>query len=139
MAAWGVVGLVGGWALRPLTQNYADSSPVVTWLQVAALVFVAAFLAGTAWVTHRTISRRSWIDPHKAVNLLVLAKACALVGALVAGGYAGYAIAWIGEPAELAEQRMIRSGLAAVAGLAMCVAALLLERACRVRDDGEEA
>ncbi|QIX28194.1 DUF3180 domain-containing protein [Nocardioides sp. JQ2195] len=128
-------GLVGGWALRPLTQAYADSSPVVTWIPVLALAFVAVVLGAVAWATRRTIARRLYLDPHRAVNRLVLAKACALVGALVAGGYAGYALAWLGMSAELAEQRSIRGGLAALAGLAMCGAALLLERACRVRDD----
>lgn len=139
LAGCAVVGLVGGWALRPLTQAYADSSPVVTWVPVLALAFVAALLAGVAWVTRRTIVRRLYLDPHRAVNRLVLAKACALVGALVAGAYAGYALSWLGMSAELAEQRSIRGGLAALAGLAMCGAALLLERACRVRDDDSGA
>jgi hypothetical protein len=40
--------------------------------------------------------------------------------------------------AELAEQRMLRSGIAALAGVAMCAAALLLERACRVRKDDDD-
>ncbi|KRF16599.1 hypothetical protein ASG90_10005 [Nocardioides sp. Soil797] len=134
-----VVGLVAGWALRPLTQAYADSSPVVTWVPVLALALVAVILSAVAVMTRRTISRRLYLDPHRAVNRLVLAKACALVGALVAGGYAGYALSWLGMSAELAEQRSIRGGLAALAGFAMCGAALALERACRVRDDGSDA
>ena len=76
-------GLIGGWALRPLTQRYAVSSPVITWLQVLAIFFVAVVLAAVAWSTRRTIARRHFLDPHRAVNRLVLAKACALVGALV--------------------------------------------------------
>ena len=38
----------------------------------------------------------SGCEPHRAVNRLVLGRAGALVGALVAGGYAGYAVSWIG-------------------------------------------
>ncbi|KQY50283.1 MULTISPECIES: DUF3180 domain-containing protein [unclassified Nocardioides] len=139
LAACLTVGLVVGWAIRPLTQRYADSSPVVTWIQVLALFLVAAMLGATAWATHRTIARRQFLEPHRAVNRLVLAKACALVGALAAGGYAGYAVAWLGLPAELADQRSLRSGIAAVGGGLMCGAALLLERACRVRDGGDGA
>ena len=63
----------------------------------------------------------------------MLARAGALVGALVAGGYAGYALSWIGDPAELAGQRILRSVVAVLAGVLMVVGALLLERACRVR------
>jgi integral membrane sensor domain MASE1 len=77
--------------------------------------------------------RRERLEPHQAVNRLVLARAGALVGALVAGGYAGYAISWIGDPAELAGQRILRSVIAVVAGVLIVVGALLLERACRVR------
>lgn len=139
LAGWAIVGIFGGWAVRPLTQRYADSSPVVTWLQVFVLFFVAVVLGGIAWSTRRTVARRELLEPHRAVNRLVMAKACALVGALVAGGYAGYAVSWIGMQAELAEQRMGRSALAAVGGLLMCAAALLLERACRVRDDDPDA
>ncbi|WP_082748802.1 DUF3180 domain-containing protein [Nocardioides jensenii] len=134
-----VAGLVGGWAVRPLTQRYADSSPVVSWVQVLVLFFVAVVLGATAWSTYRTIARRHFLEPHRAVNRLVLAKACALVGALVAGGYAGYAVSWLGLAAELAEQRMLRSALAALAGALMCGAALLLERACRIRKHGDGA
>ena len=69
----------------------------------------------------------------------MLAKACALVGALVAGGYVGYALSWVGLAAELADQRMLRSGVAALGGLLTCGAALLLERACRVGAEDERS
>ena len=37
------------------------------------------------------------------MNRLVLARACALVGALVAGGYLGYALSWVGVDTELGD------------------------------------
>ena len=59
------------------------------------------------------------------MNRLVLARACALVGALVAGGYLGYAISWIGVDAELAEPAgLVARVAAAVAGVAMTIAAV---------------
>ena len=113
---------------------------MVTWLQVLALFLVAAILAATAWATWRTLHVRGQrMEPHRAVNRLVLAKACALVGALAAGGYAGYALSWVGMGAELADQRMLRSGVAALGGLLTCGAALLLERACRVDRTDQES
>lgn len=135
LAAWLVVGLIAGWALRPLSQQWSGTAPVVTWTQPLALFLVTAVLLVVAWLTRQSVRRRERLEPHRAVNRLVLAKACALVGALVAGGYGGYALSWIGMAAELADERMLRSGIAAVGGLCMCGAALLLERACRVRDD----
>lgn len=140
LVAWAAVGLLVGWLVRPVAQRVLDEAPVVTWLPVAALYLVAVILAAAAWSTWRTVHvHRRRMEPHRAVNRLVLAKACALVGALTAGGYAGYAVSWTGMAAELADQRILRSTVAAVGGVLLCGAALVLERACRVRDGEEDA
>lgn len=139
LAVAAVIGLVGGWLLRPIGERIWTTAPYVEWLQVLVLAFVAVILGGTAWATWRTVHvRRERIEPHRMVNRLVLARACALAGALVAGGYAGYAVAWLGVPAELATQRVVRSAVAALAGAATVVTALLLERACRAPENGSE-
>ena len=105
-----------------------------------ALVLVAAILGATAYVTWRAVHvHHERLEPHQAVNRLVLARACALVGALVAGGYLGYALSWLGSSAELADERMVRSAAAAAGGVATVVTALLLERACRVRNGPDQA
>jgi MFS family permease len=125
-----IAGLVGGWLLRRFSFE-----PLISWVQPGVLFFVAALVAGTAWVTRRQVHRRLLLEPHRAVNRLVLAKACALAGALVAGGYAGYAISWLGAGASMAGERMLRAGLAAVGSALLVGAALALERACRVPTD----
>src|SRR3954454_6287675 len=136
LTGWGVVGLVGGWLLHAYADRKMAAPPIVTWAQPLALFLVAAILAGTAWATWRSIHvRREHLAPHQAVNRLVMARACAYVGILVAGGYLGYALSWVGVSAELAEQRVVRSLVAALAGVCVVVFALLLERACRVRKD----
>jgi hypothetical protein len=91
-----------------------------------------------AWATYRSLHRRrDYIEPHRAVNRLVLAKSCAMAGSLVAGGYLGYALSYWGiAEAELAEQRVLQSLLAAAAAVLTVTGSLLLERACRIsRDD----
>jgi MFS family permease len=133
-----IVGLVSGWLLHPVTDRFG-TPPVVSWLQPLALGFVAAVLLATAYLTHRQLHvRREWLEPHRAVNRLVLARACVVVGGLVTGGYLGYAVSWLGLRAELADERMVRSAVAGLAGAAVVVGAVLLERACRVRSDDEE-
>lgn len=140
ITGWVVVGLVGGWALHPLAERVRDTAPVVTWAQPLALLLVAAILGATAYLTWRTVHvHHQRLDPHQAVNRLVLARACALVGALVAGGYFGYALSWVGVETELGEQRLWRSVIAGLAGVAIVITALLLERACRVRSDPDAA
>ncbi|MGY2700666.1 MULTISPECIES: DUF3180 domain-containing protein [unclassified Nocardioides] len=140
LTVWAVVGLVGGWLLHPIAARVLDSAPIVTWAQPLALVLVATILGATAYLTWRTMHvQHQRLEPHRAVNRLVLARACALVGALVAGGYAGYALSWVGMDSDLASQRLWRSVAAALAGVAIVVTAVVLERACRVRSDEDEA
>lgn len=139
LAGAAVVGLVGGWLLRPLMERLGETAPVVTWLQVFVLFFVAGVVGLTGWATWRSLQvRQEWIEPHRAVNRLLMAKSCAVVGLLVAGGYAGYAVSWLGLEAELAGQRIVRSLLAGLAGLLTTIGALVLERACRARFDDDE-
>lgn len=139
LTAWAVAGLLGGWLLHPLAERVSGTAPVLTWAQPLALALVAAILGATAWLTWRTVHvHRQRLEPHRAVNRLVLARACALVGALVAGGYLGYAVSWLGDDAELASERAWRSAASALAGVGIVITAVLLERACRVRSDDEE-
>lgn len=134
-----VVGLVGGWLVHPLAERIGGTAPIITWAQVVALFLVAAILGGTAWLTHRALHvRRERLQAHLAVNRLVLARASALVGALAAGGYLGYAVSWLGVDAELASQREWRSLAAGLGGVAITMTAVLLERACRVRSDPDD-
>lgn len=138
LTVWAVIGLVGGWLLHPLAERIRGTAPVITWAQPLALVLVAAILGATAYLTWRAVHvHHERLDPHRAVNRLVLARACALVGALVAGGYAGYAVSWLGVDTDLADERVMRAAISALAGLAIVVTSVLLERACRVRSDPE--
>ena len=132
-----LAGLVIGWLLRPVSLQLNGTAPVVTWLPVLALLFVAVVVATVAWSTYRQIHRRhERLAPHHAVNRLVLAKACAITGALVAGGYFGYALSWIGlTDTVLARERMLRSVLAGGFSVLLVISSLLLERACRVSKD----
>ncbi len=138
LLGWAVVGGVLGWALHPVADRLGVVPPLVTRGQPLALALLAAILGYVAWITYRAVHvRRERLEAHQAVNRLVLARACALVGALVAGGYAGYALSWVGDRAERADDRIAGSLAAAGCAVVALVAALLLERACRVRDDDE--
>ena len=131
----GVAGMVLGWAVRPLSLRLDYAEPNISFTTIGALFFVAAIIGGSAYVTRRTVRRnRADLAHHQAVNRLVLGKACALVGALILGGYLGYAVAQLGVANPASGTRLWRSLLAALGGLAVMVTALLLELACRVPD-----
>ena len=102
-----------------ISDRTGNVPPLVSWAQPLALLLLAAILGYVAWATWRTVHvRRERLLPHQAVNRLVLARACVLVAALVAGGYLGYALSWIGaaegrRPAVAVPRRRRRRGCSA--------------------------
>lgn len=132
LAISAVVGLASGWALHPLGRALTGEAPRVSWAQPLGLVLVAAILAFLAWHTWRTVQVQDHrLDPQHAMNRLVLARACALVGALVAAAYCGFAVSWLGDASHLADRWIARSLVAAAAATGVMAASLALESACR--------
>src|SRR4029078_2411438 len=87
-----LAGLVLGWAVRPVSIRLNGAAPTVGWVSVLALAVVALVVGSVAWSTHRSLHRRhERLQPHHAVNRLVLAKSCALGGPVCARGYFRYA------------------------------------------------
>ncbi len=137
--ASGLSGLVLGWSLRAVAIRVDALLPRIGWLQAATLYLVALILALAARATHQALQRgERRLPPHQAVNRLVLAKACAIAGAFVTGGYLGHALSWVGVASDLGGSRILVSTVAAGGAVLMVAASLLLERACRVRDDDDE-
>ncbi len=135
-----VLGLVVGWLLHRLVEEASGTPPVISWVHPAVVALLAAILVGTAWITWRQVQvQHERLEPQRAVNRLVLGRACALVGALLAGGYLGYAVSWLGLSGDsMAGRLLVRSLVAAVAGAVLSGAGVWLEHACRIRDDDEE-
>lgn len=132
-----VAGLVIGWGVHPLGTRLVGHPPLVSWAQALALVLVAGIMGFLAWQTWQTVQvRRERLDPQQAVNRLVLARACALAGALVTAGYVGYAVSWLGDASQYADRWILRSVVAALGAGGVTLASLVLERACRA-DGGE--
>ncbi|GAB2971663.1 DUF3180 family protein [Nocardioides montaniterrae] len=139
LLAWAVAGLIGGWAIHGLCDRLSVVPPLVPWAQPAALFLIAAALGWTAWSTYRALHvRRERWSVDNPLNRFVLARASALACALVGGAYLGYGLSWIADRADMADERLVRSLVAAGGAALAVVAALLLERACRVGPDDED-
>jgi hypothetical protein len=142
-------GAVGGWLVVVVSNALDMNPPLVPWTSPIALVLITALVGVLAYTTHQRIQvRRERVEPERAVAFLVLGKASALAGAVVAGGYLAYALLFVSRlDAEAPRERVIRSAVAVVAGIALGVAGLLLERSCKVpgtdddddEDDDQEA
>src|SRR5690348_2552925 len=115
-------------------------APQVQWSSVIVLLAAAAIVLVLANSTYRTLHReRRMMDVHRAVRFLLLAKASALVGSIVAGAYLGFALHFVNQlDVPLPQTRVIRSVCAAIAAVLLVVGGLLLERACRIPKDKDE-
>lgn len=139
LTTFAVCGLVGGWALRRVTDGFRWETPLVSWSQVIAPYVATIALSILAWVTWNQLHRRKRPDSlnfQRAVNRLVLARASALVGCLLAGGYLGYALSWLWVQGDFAGPMALRAALAGIGGIVMTISALALQRACRIRHIG---
>lgn len=132
-----LVGLAIGWTIRGQAIRRGAPAPGVSWLAVGTAFFVAAVVAGVAYLTWRTVQREHHrLSAQQGVARLVLGKAIARLGAFGLGAYLGVAISNVGVAGEQATTTIVRALLAALAAAAALVAGLLLEHACRVpRDD----
>lgn len=134
-------GGLAGW-LIVLTANAFDLVPPrVPWSAPVGMVLITALVAALAYTTHQRIQvRKQRIEPQRAVAFLVLGKASALAGAVVAGGYLAFAVMFVSRfDAATPRERVIRAAVAAVAAVALMIAGLLLERSCKVpRDDDDD-
>ncbi len=134
------VGFAGGRLMPPLVVRSDGTVPQVSWLAAALLGLIALLVGGLAWSTWQALHKKKQrMASHHALRLLALAKAGIAVGSVVAGFYAGYAVAYLDAwDTELGRERVIHSGVAAVAAVLLVVASLLLERACVVPTDGDD-
>jgi len=143
LAVAALLGGLIGWMVAATPQIFGEDPPLVPWTGPIVLVLIAGVVGLLAWSTYGRIHRRrERIDPQRAVGLLVLGKATALAGAMIAAGYAVFASYFVTTmSAPLPCERFTRSAVAVVAGVAVTVAGLVLERACRVpkgSDDQDE-
>ncbi len=134
LAVAALFGGLAGWLLVVSANALDIIPPTVPWTAPLALLLIAALVAMLAYSTRQRIQvRRERMEPQRAVAFLVLGKASALAGALVAGGYLGFALNFVARlDAVGPRDRVIRSGVAIVVGIGLGIAGLALERACRV-------
>ena len=133
-------GGLAGWLVVVTANAFDLIPPEVPWTAPIGLILLAALVGALAYSTHQRIQiRRERMESSRAVAFLVLGKASALAGALVTGGYFGFALMFLTRIDAVAPRdRVIRSGIAVLAGIALCIAGLALERACKVPGEDDE-
>jgi hypothetical protein len=131
-----VIGLAGmflGWAWRGQAIRSDAPTPMVPWLLVGVTWFVAAVVAGIAYLTWRTVRRDPrLLTAQQGLSRLVLGKTIARIGAFAFGGFLGTTISNLNVGSDTAQQAILHALVAAVGAGVGLTAGLLLEHACRV-------
>jgi hypothetical protein len=132
-----VAGLAAAAVAWLLLSAFYESWPPLPWLPI---IVIAALAAGEIVLAQNTAARiqrkpgAPRVEPLAVARYAVLAKASSLAGALYAG-FSGGVLAWLAlEPTKAARDDVPAAVAGVVASLALVVAALYLERSCRVPD-----
>lgn len=131
----------GAWLL--VTTSYSVIPPI-PWSPTAVLTGLGVLEGYLALNTKQRIDRRpghELVDPIAVARFAVLAKASSLVGSIFGGFFAGL-VAWLIFERTRAANHDLPAAIGGLVGaIILVIAALLLERACRVpkqRDEDED-
>lgn len=135
------VGLVGGRLTPPLVVRLDGTVPRLGWAAPTLLLAAGLVVGMFAWNTWQSLHKKhERMTADHGIKMLSLAKSCAIVGALVAGFYGGFAFAYVDAlDSMLGKERFVRGVAAALASLVLLATALLLERACRLPEDPDDS
>lgn len=111
----------------------------IGWLAGALLIGMAVIVVATGSRMWRMRHGRTHVEPVVAARLLGLAQASALTGAVMGAVYLGQALVLVPDIGYAGRGGLVmRFGLAALGGLLMTVAGLLVQSWCRIDDDDDE-
>ncbi|MFJ9541849.1 DUF3180 domain-containing protein [Streptomyces sp. NPDC101225] len=115
------------------------AAPIVLALIAVVLLATALSLRARFKAQRERRPEAKGVDPLMAARAVVFGQASALVAALVAGMYGGtgvFLLELLDMPAR--RDQAIYAGFSVVAGIAVIVAAIFLERVCRLPEDDED-
>nr|WP_269205033.1 DUF3180 domain-containing protein [Motilibacter aurantiacus] len=136
-AAWTLLQVLDARGTDLLAKQWLE----VPWTLPVGLLLVALGLGVSALAWRRRLAGAPHarpVDPLAAARLVGLAKASSHVGAVLTGGYAGYAVFLVPD-ADMFGRRLWDAAFAAVASGLVVVAGLLLERVLRLPEEHDRA
>lgn len=125
-----------GWSCTGLVSTVAGATLPVPWSAAATLtVFAIAIFIWGLLARPRLTGQKGTrpMSPFVAARTAVLAMAASRTGAIVGGFYLGVLVAFLSDLAtQIVQERSWAAGAAVVAAFLLVLAALWLERMCRI-------
>ena len=106
-------------------------------LLLAAIPMIRYRRALAAQLKTPTSTRPKRVNPFYAVRLVLMAKAIAISGSIFSGWHLG--LIWMQLTSPVVAGSIAQNGLALIGSLVMLVAGIIVERICRLPEDGPEA
>ncbi len=141
LATLALLAAVVGWCVVGLFDSVVGRSLPVPWTAPAALLVVALALFIWALLLRPRLQHKRGttpVSPFVAARTAALAMAASRTGALVGGFYLGAVVAFVPSWfAEAPRERVVVGSVAVIASVLVVLAALWLERICRLPDQGD--
>jgi hypothetical protein len=138
----GLAAVPAGWLLGRIVQAATGALPSVPWVLAIVLAAMAVLLLFGARVARGWIEERRYdsrVDALVVARLLALGKAASVFGAVVAGVYLGIAGVVLNQlSGTAARDRALLAAAVALTSIAVAVAGMRLELACRVPPEDDE-
>lgn len=140
LVALALIALVLGVAVADLYDTLVGLRLPVPWTTAVTLIAIDIGLLGWTLVFRNRLKREGiHVNPFVAMRTAALAMATSRAGALVVGFFAGVAFWYaLDLSIAIARERLVISGVCAVAGVVLVVVALWLERICRLPKDPDD-
>jgi hypothetical protein len=136
-----VLAVAAGVAAYLLTRSHYSDVPSPARYWPVTLLLIAMLELYTAYTTSARLAGRPRtrpIHPIAVARLAALAKATSPVGAVMAGGYAGFLVHVSRLAGSQASADVVTAALGTGFAVVLVVCALVLERVCRVRIPPED-
>ncbi len=146
LVAWLVPATTAGYLLPQIVVNQGGSIPISPLNIIITLPLIGIILALMAIPIFKyrkallartkdsAASRPLPLNPFYAVRILLLAKAISISGAIFTGWHIG--VVWLQLSSPIIPSSTLQNGLALIGAIIMTVCAVIVERVCRVIDDG---
>lgn len=130
------------WGALRIAESRGSTPPALPWAGPLGIAFLAAAVLVSTIALRRRLRGSAGTKPPQPLGvarMAVLGKASSHVGAILAGGYAGYLLMLLPSlDIGARRERAVVAAVAVLAGAVLTLAGLFLERSCRVGPRGDD-
>lgn len=149
LIGWAVSATTAGYLLPKLLVNSGGSIPISPWNIIITLPLIGIVLVLMAipmFKYRRALLARAKdaakprpmpINPFFAVRIVLLAKAISISGAIFSGWHIG--VVWLQLTSPVVPSSTVQNAIALIGAVVMTGCAIIVERICRIPDDGNGA